>query len=411
MENKNILTDKELDSIVETAAEARNASENDMQKIKETVNIDPEASIEQAEKISNGDSADLAAITIDTMPAADVSLFDIEGDKIPESKESVDVPKDFVASMAEDASYDLTDDEVINMLDIISNMKKDPKYPVYKNMPEKLKAVVKEIALKNSIPANQFNALARMLMLEFVSDSAIQNVFIDLEKSLNEALKLPSVMDLYTEHTRTVMEENIPKMVEEIKDTEPEKAELLLKVKDEFTKSYTYSFAKEEFINNSRLRKAVRKHDKNLKKVLDEFNFRNQKSNFKMNDVRELPEVLAYILGSETVSIYNSYKADNMEPPAHVQKAYALRADYDDIGKFCILICKSCENHNPKDITDAAYMYYMMKNIIALKHSNEAKTEFAAELINNICDTITFIRNKEAEFNNAANMDKSKSRA
>ena len=135
MENKNILTDKELDNIVETAAEARNASENDMQKIKETVNIDPEASIEQAEKISNGDPADLAAITIDTMPAADVSLFDIEGDKIPESKESVDVPKDFVASMAEDASYDLTDDEVINMLDIISNMKKDPKYPVYKNMP------------------------------------------------------------------------------------------------------------------------------------------------------------------------------------------------------------------------------------------------------------------------------------
>ena len=51
-----------------------------------------------------------------------------------------------------------------------------------------------------------------------------------------------------------------------------------------------------------------------------------------------------------------------------------------------------------------------MKNIIVLKHSNEAKTEFAAELISNICDTITFIRDKEAEFN-AANMDKSKSRA
>ena len=217
-------------------------------------------------------------------------------------------------------------------------------------------------------------------------------------------------MDLYTEHTRTVMEENIPKMVEEIKDTDPDKAALLLKVKDEFTKSYTYTFAKDEYMNNSRLRKAVRKHDKNLKRALDEFNFRNEKSNFKMNDVRELPEVLAYILGSETVSIYNSYKADEIEPPAHVQKAYDLRADYDDINKFCILICKSCENLNPKDIADAAYMYYMMKNIIVLKHSNEAKTEFAAELISNICDTITFIRDKEAEFN-AANMDKSKSRA
>ena len=410
MENKNILTDNDVYNIVEAAAEVRETSEaSDMEKIKEAIEVDPDATLEQAEKISDGDPADLAAATVDRMPSADVSLFDIEGDEIIEPEVSAEVPKDSIAAMAKD-TYDLTDDEVINMLDIISNMKKDPKYPVYKNMPEKLKAVIREIAAKNAIPANQFNALARMVMLEFVSDSEIQNVFIDLEKSLNEALKLPSVMDLYTEHTRTVMEENIPKMVEEIKDTDPDKAALLLKVKDEFTKSYTYTFAKDEYMNNSRLRKAVRKHDKNLKRALDEFNFRNEKSNFKMNDVRELPEVLAHILGAETVSIYNSYKADEIEPPAHVHKAYDLRADYDDINKFCILICKSCENLNPKDIADAAYMYYMMKNIIVLKHSNEAKTEFAAELISNICDTITFIRDKEAEFN-AANMDKSKSRA
>ena len=409
MENKNILTDNELDSVVNAAAEARDTGSSDMEKLKETVEVNIKAELEQMEKVSDGDPADLAATTVDTMPAADVSLFDIEGDKIIEPESSTDLPKDSIAAMAKD-TYDLSDDEVISMLDIITNMKKDPKYPVYKNMPEKLKAVIREIAAKNSVPANQFNALARMVMLEFVSDSEIQNVFIDLEKSLNEALKLPSVMDLYTEHTRTVMEENIPKMVEEIKDTEPEKAALLLKVKDEFTKSYTYEFAKDEYMNNSRLRKAVRKHDKNIKRALDEFNFRNEKSNFKMNDVRELPEVLMYILGSETVSIYNSYKADNMEPPAHVTKAYELRADESDINKFCILICKSCDNHNPRDIVDAAYMYYMMKNIIVLKHSNEAKTEFAAELISNICDTITFIRDKEAEFN-AANMDKSKSRA
>lgn len=410
MENKNILTDNELNDVVEAASEARESTDAvDMEKIKEEVEVDLDAKLEQVEKISDGDPADLAATTVDTMPAADVSLFDIEGDQIIEDETAPELPSDSIASMAKD-TYDLTDDEVISMLDIISNMKKDPKYPVYKNLPEKLKAVIREIAAKNAVPANQFNALARMVMLEFVSDSEIQSVFIDLEKSLNEALKIPSVMDLYTEHTRTVMEENIPKMVEEIKDTEPEKAALLLKVKDEFTKSYTFSFAKEEYMQNSRVRKAVRKHDKNLKRTLDEFNFRNEKSNFKMNDVRELPEVLAEVLVGEPFRIYESYKADNTEVPENIQKIVDMRIDSNDIDKFCILICKTCENYNAREITDAAYMYYMMKNIIVLKHSNEAKTEFAAELINNICDTITFIRDKEAEFN-AANMDKSKSRA
>lgn len=410
MENKNILTDNELESIVNTAAESREDSEAvDMRKIKEEVEVDLNAKLEQAEIVSDGDPADLAATTIDTMPTTNASLFDLEGDQVVEEETAPDLPPNSIAAMAKD-TYDLTDDEVINMLDIITNMKKDPKYPVYKNMPEKLKAVIREIAAKNAVPANQFNALARMVMLEFVSDSEIQNVFIDLEKSLNEALKLPSVMDLYTEHTRTVMEENIPKMVEEIKDTEPEKADLLLKVKDAFTKSYTYSFAKEEYEKNSRVRKAVRKHDKSLKRALDEFNFRNEKSNFKMNDVRELPEVLSLILIGEASSIFDACSNDGSEVPVHVQKAVNLKVTEDDIDKFCILICKSCDNHDPKDIVDAAYMYYMMKNIIVLKHSNEAKTDFAAELISNICDTITFIRDKEAEFN-AANMDKSKSRA
>jgi hypothetical protein len=53
-------------------------------------------------------------------------------------------------------------------------------------------------------------------------------------------------------------------------------------------------------------------------------------------------------------------------------------------------------------------MYYLVRNIIALKHTKEAKTDFAVELINNICDTIVFIRDKEDEFN-ASNMHKSKS--
>ena len=88
-------------------------------------------------------------------------------------------------------------------------------------------------------------------------------------------------------------------------------------------------------------------------------------------------------------------------------KLLDLDVSMQDIYQFCILICESCRNMNPDDVIDASYMYYMIKNIIVLRHTQEAKTDFAIELISNICDTIVFIRNKEDEFNES--VDKSKS--
>ena len=83
MENKNVLTDADLNNVVDAAVEARESSEAaNMEAIKEEVQVDINAELDQAEKVLDGDPADLAATTVDTMPAAEVSLFDIEGDQI-----------------------------------------------------------------------------------------------------------------------------------------------------------------------------------------------------------------------------------------------------------------------------------------------------------------------------------------
>ena len=378
----NELTNTQLDNIVEAAKEAR-PEENDMLKIKEEI----------MEEDFNSEIVEATTITT----PIDSEVSDMNTANISESA---------LVSKAKN-ELDLSDDEVMSILNIISEMQKDPHYPVYKNMPGKLKDMVNAVAATNGLPKSQINALARMIMYEFVNDSEVESIFIDLEKSINEALKIPSIMDLYTEHTQKIMLESIPKAIEEIKDIDPEKADMLSKVKDAFERSYTFSEAKAEYERNSRLRKCVRKHDQWFTKSLDEFNYRNEKSNFKMNDVRELPSVLAHVLIEEPKLTANSYKQYGDEPPENVKKILDLDITQDDISKLCVLLCKSCENLDSKYVIDAAYMYYMMKNIIILKLTNEAKTDFAAELINNICDTIVFIRNKEAEFN-ATNMDKSK---
>lgn len=399
------LTNNEIDKIVDTAKEARENSEAiDMEKIKEEVKVDKDAALEAEVKEGKIDSSvDLVTAKVDTIPTADVNLFDLDGDEIKEDEESPSIKDGSLISSAKEA-YDLSDEDAMKIIDLVTNMRKNPKYPVYPNLPENIKKVVDDLASKNGIPINQRNALARMIMMEMMNDSDVNSTFIDLEKAINEALNIPSIIDLYTEHVKTIMEENIPKMIEEIKDIDPEKAEMLGKVKERFILSYTYDFAKHEFMENSRLRKAVRRYDVELKRSLENFNFMNEKSNFKMNDVKEVPKVLTKILIDDL--IYSEPPKDG-EVDEIRNKIMETKVTDVDIKKFSIMITKSCENCDPKNILDAVYMYYMMKNIISLKYTNEAKTEFAAELINNICDTIVFIRNKEAEFN-AANMDKSK---
>lgn len=404
------LTDKQIDEIVETAKTERENSEAiDMIKLKDEVEVNENAETEFNVKEGNIDSTlDLMTASVDSMPSKDVSLFDLNGDEIKE--DIVELNTESLVSAAKDA-YDLSDDDAIKIIDVVQNIRKNNKYPVYANLPESIKSVVRDLAAKNNIQPQYFNQLSRMIMMELMNDNELNSTFIDLEKALNEALNIPSILDLYSEHVKTVMEENIPKMVEEIKDIDPDKAKTLEDVKERFTLSYNFSLAKEKYETNSRLRKAMRRYDVELKRTLDRFNFMNEKSNFKMNDVRELPEVLKKVLIADISDLYLDENIDTEERQAELtdlqKRLYDLKIEKSEIYKFCIMIAKSCEDLNPKDMLDAVYMYYMMKNIIMLKYTKEAKTDFSVELINNICDTIVFIRDKEAELN-AANMDKSK---
>lgn len=386
------LTNNELDTIVKAAEEARQDT------VTETTDIDTtdvEASIDAP---INGDASDLMTAVVDTMPSMDIDIFNAE------DEDAINKELDSKAIENAKVTFELSDDETYQLLTVIGEMRKNDKYPVYKNLPEAIKSIVRQLMTDQNIPISETNTVARLIMNEFINDAGIEQAFIDLQKSIDDALNIPSISDIYTEHTRTVMEKNIPEMIEQIKDEAPEKAELLAKIKDSFTKSYTFTFAIESYTNNARIRKAMRRYETELVKSLNEFNFRNEKSNFKMNDVTEIPKVLVNILIDEPEFIRSNSGTDISDS---VNQIINMNITEVDIAKFCILICKSCENLDPTNVVDAAYMYYMMKNIIVLKLTQEAKTDFAAELINNICETITFIRNKEAEFN-AANNDKSK---
>ena len=71
--------------------------------------------------------------------------------------------------------------------------------------------------------------------------------------------------------------------------------------------------------------------------------------------------------------------------------------------QICSNIIKSCDNLNKEDTIDAAYIYYLFKNISMLSYAKtreeSAADAFSVELISNIKALIYYVRAKEAAFN------------
>lgn len=394
MEGNKIMTDEEIEAVVNAASEAVSEDVNDIRNI--NVEIDENA------ELGVGTVSDDSLISEVIEPkTSNISLFDIGEDKPEVSDADIDVAADTIKK-----GFDLSDEDVLRLIDVFKNID-DKNYHVYYNLPDKMKNAVTTLMVENKLDPKAAETISRTIIKEVMTEAGINNALIDLEKAIDEALNIPSIIDMYSEHTRNVMENIIPETVEKIKDDFPEKAEKLAAVKDAFTRSYNFEVCKEAYVNNARLRKAVRRFDMEFSRTLDKFNYINEKSSFKMNDVRLVPEALKKVLIEDLDAALSVIDNDINELKPIDRVIYMADISEDDIKKFCVLIFKYCENMNPCDLIDATFMYYLMRNIIMLKHGNESKTEFAAELINNICGVITFIRDKEAEFNES-NMDKSK---
>lgn len=396
--NSDTLTNDQVDMILDTARE--------MDQPKPVI-IDPECEDIVIDADENGL---VKEVEEDFLKDYDIDIFDI-------NKEEIDI--DTTAALDTDRvrdTFDLSDDDVVTLLEVIGKSN-EKNYDIYNHLPKSIQGFINDMIKEQGIPEDFRDTIAKMIISEMTNQSEVQQAFIDLEKSLNKALDIPSLADLYSEHTESVMEVHIPEMIEKIRDEAPDKAEMLEKVREVFHQAYDFSFAMNAYNNNARIRKSMRRQEqlgsKELRRALDNFCFRNESSRFKINDIHEVPDVLKLILIEELQKVKDYIFGQDPEEDERYHKLFSRRLELNvtekEIEKFCIMIAKSCETKDPYDVIDASYMYYLVKNLIVLKFTNESKTDFSIKLINNICDAILFIRTEEAKFNER-NLDQSKPR-
>ena len=121
---KKFLTDEELEEIVKVAEESSEDIDNDMRKIKEEVQVNPDAELEQ-DTITHdiGTAPDVAFVT--GMTVSEKSILDIEEDGESHEVES-DISYEALAKSS--GASDLDEAEIYSLLNVIDEFRKNSRY-------------------------------------------------------------------------------------------------------------------------------------------------------------------------------------------------------------------------------------------------------------------------------------------
>lgn len=311
---------------------------------------------------------------------ADLALHELDKlDEINESKMNENAIKTAEA-------FDLTEEEATNIAQILIAYKNDKKMNVYKAMIPSMKLKINNLCMQSSIPLDQVGFVARMFMDQFLKNASVDEEFIDIEKTIEKSLKIPSLVDIYMEHINDTMDVKLPAMAEAIMEREPERAEAILKIRDEYNAAFLCSRLRKLYDTNSRIRKLIRRDwsDNAVKHLADEANFHNSRTKFKMPDCSVIPSVLKNIIAER------ENNCDAISIPE-------WRERY--VNKFCMLLFMSASYLDLNNINDAAFYYYSVKNLSMMAYLGDKMSDFSAELISNVYITMLYINRREADFN------------
>lgn len=403
-ENETITTEQsDLNAFIDMAKEVAESNEDIERLRKSTERTEEERqnfSIEGSIDMDNLPEGVIAVNKEFNMDASGKPIFvkDAEGitsasipiDKIDELDQFND--NEFKKNFMENTKtiHNISDDAAIGLLDVLTAYRRDKSINVYNKLPDEIKEQVKEICMAANVPVENRGMVARAMLDQMIAETATDQTFIDFEKSLNEAMKIPSLIDLYEEHMDDTINIKLPAMADAIEKEDPEKAKLLREIAVRYDWARDFTRMKEVYDTNTRIRRSVRKEFDKVIKYASELNYANEPSKFKMPDATTLRVILVKHLVNDDQTI-----------------------TMDMVDKFLTLLFRSCEELDNHAVLDAAYIYYLLKNITMLAYVNDDSSQaaytFSAELISNIKALMYYISAKEAEFN-ASNQPRERKR-
>ena len=337
MEDKTKLTDEQVSKVYNELAEVDQASTNALKKAEEETESSNYTELEKIETESY--ITDIGSINA-------------------EVNESTDDYKELFEQ------YNLTENDVKSMIDIVDKFKRNIDMNYYQVLPESLKNIadgMRSVAIKQGVKASK-NDSARFILNELVHDAKMNNAFNTYIEEINAtALEMD-------EQYKLLISDAFNQAFNKINDLEvsdPEQAKKLKAVKAAFEDAI--SFNKQlQYVEKTTANK-LQKYAKKYSNETAYFNNLVNVTDVKIPDIRELPQII--------------YKA-------------LPQFSINEINVFIVVICKSVYNIDMENIVDLAYIYKMISSIYDYKFTNNYLSEDAEKLFGNIAKVITAIINK-----------------
>lgn len=296
----------------------------------------------------------------------DVTISDIVDGTDEDILNSVTIKKETYSKLNE---YGLTNEETEQFTSVILRRLQGEKFSIYKELPIKIKNMVRSMCGSNNI--NQLQACSEIVVDQFISELKIEQEFVDFQDSLKKEIGSLDMMNAYDEYIKETMEDKILEKANQLEATEPEKAKTLREISQAFKDSYDFTTMKKALNENW---KEARRLDKEIKKYdryCTEFNYKYKNSKFKINDIK----LIAHSL----------------------DRAFKGEVSISTIKKFVVLFCRITRNMNPNNVVEHSYMYYTIKNILSLDYM-QIDSEAYKNIVKQIHKVISYIeRNNTME--------------
>lgn len=299
-------------------------------------------------------------IVSEVPPSADVSLEDIvtgnDECKIEDIKLNSEVGKETFNSMG------LNDEDAVSLLKIVTRVRNGEKFSIYNELPQSAKRMC--FALAGTTDRRTLNTVAKDLINNFINQIVHDQEYIDFQESLEKELKLPGMVDMFSEYETNIMETELLKKAEALEEKNPKAAQKLRNIADIHADAISLSTLKELATNGGKLTKRLDREVNRFNNHCRDFNYKYENSKFKINDISLIAKSL-----------------DRLIPETYTG---------NDIKKFIIFFCRVCINMSPDNVVEHAFMYYTIKTLLSLEYLQQ-DNKFYIDTIKTVCEIIDLI--------------------
>lgn len=375
-EGTTILSNTQLDSVIDKLSESKNETDALLEKIEEEHANDDNSNtpLEEGETEYIGDG-----ILLETKDSEESKFSHFENINV--SAEDL-INNSIKENLSE--NYDLTDEEVIKFANIITKVRNKEKIKVYNELPESIKIHIDSIVDEQNVPlkdrSNVLEYTAKLIIDELINDAEFDSMAIDMEKAMKELI--PAPLEMYSEFNRDYIENEFLKVAENIKEENPKTAENLLAMRHGYIDAYTYESMYETF-KNSKILKNIRRSEVLWSRTNTEYLRLADACKFKLHPLDTVYKALLNLNFLE-------YQAKRI------------------ITLFVYTYTNGVENYNSEeeynDIYRNSFANYFEGNIINLSLSGNILSDFSIQIKDNLvalCDHIdSTIYKKEEELSN-----------